>query len=274
MVNDLMVEDDVKVNLEAISSKYCGGLLKKGDEKDNDDKKDVMENVKSEEEQPQVAEEEDSKPPTVVVYYNGKKMYNMPMRYLLKKRNHNLKLRIFEEVVGKAYQASAGQTAIVSIKEQTLEVEKTEDEASQASANQTTAVSIEEQTIEVAQADIVIFYQEEDIGEASQLVLMESEVDFTLKKRHALTEDKINEKAFIIACRMNQLDINLDELLPGVSLESFIQRPISQDKKNQVDQVCSLMKDELSPEARKDNMSTYMMVIDVYIKAMIQYFDT
>ncbi|KAF6165632.1 hypothetical protein GIB67_020018 [Kingdonia uniflora] len=55
VVKYLMVDDDVEVNLEAISSKYGGGLLKwnKGDQKDNDDKKDVEENVKSEEEQPQ-----------------------------------------------------------------------------------------------------------------------------------------------------------------------------------------------------------------------------
>ncbi|KAF6165396.1 hypothetical protein GIB67_018840 [Kingdonia uniflora] len=69
---------------------------------------------------------------------------------------------------------------------------------------------------------------------------MESEVDVTLKKRHSLTEDEINERTFIMACRMNQLHIHLDDLLPGVLLESFIQRPISQDKKNQVDPVWSL----------------------------------
>ncbi|KAF6169971.1 hypothetical protein GIB67_034363 [Kingdonia uniflora] len=75
VVKYLMVDNDVEVNLEAISSEYGGGLLnwKKGDKKDKDDKKDVEENVKSEEEQPQVVNEEDSKPPTVVVYYNGKK---------------------------------------------------------------------------------------------------------------------------------------------------------------------------------------------------------
>ncbi|KAF6135487.1 hypothetical protein GIB67_015340 [Kingdonia uniflora] len=203
-----------------------------------------------------------------------------------------------EEVVGKAYQVSADQTTVVSVKEQTLEVKKTEDKASQASTDQTTVVSIEEQTIEDAQTEVVISYQEEDVGEASQLVLMESEVNVTIKKRHALTEDKINERAFKMACRMNQLHIHLDEPLLRVLLESLIQRPISQDEKNQVDQFWSLRKDQLSPEAKKkDNMSTYMMigeetvciyaiytlypkqwldneVIDVYIKALIQYFDT
>ncbi|KAF6154479.1 hypothetical protein GIB67_028371 [Kingdonia uniflora] len=92
VVKDLMVDDDVKVNLEAISSEYGGGLLK----------------------------------------------------------------------------SSTDQTTVVSIEEQTLEVEKIKDEASQAIADQTTVVYIEEQTIEVAQTDIVIPHQEEDVGEASQ----------------------------------------------------------------------------------------------------------
>ncbi|KAF6142857.1 hypothetical protein GIB67_002721 [Kingdonia uniflora] len=66
VVNDLMVDDDVEVgrevNFKAISSEYGGDLLewKKGDKKDNDEKKDVEEKVKSEEEQPQIAEEEDT----------------------------------------------------------------------------------------------------------------------------------------------------------------------------------------------------------------------
>ncbi|KAF6169333.1 hypothetical protein GIB67_028753 [Kingdonia uniflora] len=237
VVKDLMVDDDVEVNLKVISSEYGGGLLmwKKGDEKDNDDKKDIEKNVKSkEEEQLQVTEEDDSKPPTVVA---------MVVAEVAK-----IDILFFnqEEVVGKAYQfvylqASADQTTVVSVKEQTLEVEKTEDETSQASADQTTVVSVEEQTIEVAQTDVAIFHQEEDVGEASQskegwnrlkrrwlkLVLMESEVDVTLKKRHALTKDEINERTFIMACQMNQLHTHLDELLPGVLLEYFIQRPIS-----------------------------------------------
>ncbi|KAF6144320.1 hypothetical protein GIB67_024547 [Kingdonia uniflora] len=130
-----------------------------------------------------------------------------------------------------------------------------------------------------------------------QLVLMESEVDVTLKKMHALTEEEINERTVKMACQMNRLHGLLDELLLGVLLESFIQRPISQDEKNQVDQVWLPRKDELSPEAKKDNISTYIMigeeivylnalyilypnqwldneVIDVHIKALIQYFDT
>ncbi|KAF6140420.1 hypothetical protein GIB67_013189 [Kingdonia uniflora] len=195
-----------------------------------------------------------------------------------------------EEVIGKAYQASADQTTIVSIEEQTLEVEKTKDKVIQ--------------TIEVAQTEVEISYQEEDAGEASQsiylqskdskeeveqnkdddddrnsqnkpdpeqvikeivvdqtnLVLMESEVDVTLKKIRALTKDEINERAFKMTCRINQLHAHLDELLPGVLLESFIQRPISQDEKNQVDQVWSLKKDKLSLEAKNDNKSTYMMI--------------
>ncbi|KAF6169820.1 hypothetical protein GIB67_034212, partial [Kingdonia uniflora] len=71
----------------------------------------------------------------------------------------------------------------------------------------------------------------------------------------------------------------------------------SKDEKHQVDQVWSLNKDELSPEAKKDNRSTYRRiseetvclnalytlhpkewlnneVINVNIKALSQYFDT
>ncbi|KAF6159997.1 hypothetical protein GIB67_033081 [Kingdonia uniflora] len=68
VVKDLVVDDDVEVgmevNLEAILSKYGGGLLevspgKKGDKKDDEDEKDVEEKVKSaEEEKPQVAKDE------------------------------------------------------------------------------------------------------------------------------------------------------------------------------------------------------------------------
>ncbi|KAF6176430.1 hypothetical protein GIB67_010067 [Kingdonia uniflora] len=251
VVNNLMVDDDVEVgrevNFKAISFEYGGNFLewKKGDEKDNDENKDVEEKVKSEEEQPQVAEEfrttncsEVAK--TDIVFFNQK------------------------EVVGEAYQANADQTTVVSVEEQTLK----------ASADQTTIISVEEQTIEVTQTEKVISHQEEDVGEASQskeskekveqnkeeLVLKESKVDVTLKKRHALTEEEINERTFKMACQINQLHAHLDELLPGVLLESFIQRPISQDEKNQVDQVWSLRKDELSPKAKKENMSTYSRI--------------
>ncbi|KAF6177057.1 hypothetical protein GIB67_015932 [Kingdonia uniflora] len=154
---------------------------------------------------------------------------------------------ILSEYGGDLLEASSDQTTTVSVKEQTIEVEKTEDEA------------------KVAQTEVVIYHQEEDVDEASQskkskenvkqnkkevvegkddddgnlqnkpdpeqLILMKSEVDVTLKKRHPLTEDKINEKTFKMACRINQLHAHLDELLSGVLLKSFIQRPISQDEK-------------------------------------------
>ncbi|KAF6162695.1 hypothetical protein GIB67_022354 [Kingdonia uniflora] len=61
VANALMVDDDVEVgrevNFNAISSEYGGDQLewKKGEEKDNDDKKDVEEKVKSEEEEVQEA---------------------------------------------------------------------------------------------------------------------------------------------------------------------------------------------------------------------------
>ncbi|KAF6134779.1 hypothetical protein GIB67_002180 [Kingdonia uniflora] len=72
----------------------------------------------------------------------------------------------------------------------------------------------------------------EMVVDQTNLVLMELEVNVTLKKRHALTEEEINERAFKMACQMNQLHAHLDQLLLGVLLESFIHRPISQDEKN------------------------------------------
>ncbi|KAF6176748.1 hypothetical protein GIB67_031559, partial [Kingdonia uniflora] len=153
-----------------------------------------------------------------------------------------------EKVVGEAYQsvylkANADHTTDVSVEEQTLEIEKTEDKASQASAYQTITIFIEEQTIEVAQTEVVISHQEEDVGKASQtkkskeeveqnkkvvlkgkddddgnsqnkldpeqLVLMESKVDVTLKKRHTQTEEEINERAVKMACQMNRLHAHL-----------------------------------------------------------------
>ncbi|KAF6147366.1 hypothetical protein GIB67_003264 [Kingdonia uniflora] len=236
VVKDLVLDDDVevgmKVNFKAISSEYGGDLLE------------TM--VVLEVQTMGVGEVAT----TDIVFFN------------------------LEKVVGEAYQASTDQTTTVSVKEQTMEVEKTEDEASQfvylhASAYQITVVSVEEQTIEVAQTEVVIFHHEEDVDEASQskeskvevvegkdddngnlqnkldpeqvikemavdqtnLILMESEVDVTLKKRHAITKDEINERAFKMACRMNQLHAHLGELLSGVLVKSFIQRPISQDEK-------------------------------------------
>ncbi|KAF6135149.1 hypothetical protein GIB67_035220, partial [Kingdonia uniflora] len=168
VVNNLMVDDYVEVgrevNFKVISYEYGGDLLewKKGDKKENDDMKDVEEKVKSEEEQPQVAEEEDSKPPTVVT---------MVVAEVAKS---NIVFFNQDEVIGEAYQsvylqASADQITAVSVEEQTLEVKKIEDKASQASVDKTTVVSIEEQTIEVGQTEVVIFPQEEDVGEASQV---------------------------------------------------------------------------------------------------------
>ncbi|KAF6172776.1 hypothetical protein GIB67_002506 [Kingdonia uniflora] len=83
VANALMVDDDVEVgreeNFNAISSDYGADLLKwkKGEEKNNDDKKDVEEKVKSEEEEMEeskngdekvddVADKEYSEQPTVV----------------------------------------------------------------------------------------------------------------------------------------------------------------------------------------------------------------
>ncbi|KAF6138988.1 hypothetical protein GIB67_010714, partial [Kingdonia uniflora] len=209
-----------------------------------------------------------------------------------------------EEVIGKAYQASTDQTTVISVEERIIEVAQTEVVISHQEEDVGEACQTKESKKEVEQNKEEVFEGNDDDDRNSQnkpnpkqLVLMESEVDVTLKKRHALTEEEINERAVKMACEMNRLHAHHDELLPRVLLESFIQRPISQDEKNQVDQVWSLRKDRLSPEAKKDNSSTYMRigeetvclnvlytlylnqwldneVIDVYIKALIQYFDT
>ncbi|KAF6161103.1 hypothetical protein GIB67_007744 [Kingdonia uniflora] len=243
-VKDLMVDDDVEVgmevNLKTISSEYGSGLLewKTGGKKDNEDEKDVEEKVKfieeeqlqvakeeevhemeewkngdkkvddvekdgaekakSEEEQPQVAEEEDSEQQTVVVYYNGKKD--------VQHANEVAKIDIVffnhEKVVGEAYQTKESKEEVKQSKDKVVEGKDDDDKNSQKKPDHV------------------------------QLILMELEVDVTLKMKHTLTDKDINERAFKMACQMNQLHAHLDELLPGVLLKFFIQIPISQDKKN------------------------------------------
>ncbi|KAF6165642.1 hypothetical protein GIB67_002901 [Kingdonia uniflora] len=118
VVNALMVDNDVEVgrevNFNAISSEYGGDLLelKKGEEKDNNDKKDVEEKVKFEEEKVQETMVVAEVAKTDIVFFNQ------------------------EEVDGEAYQsvdlqASTDQTTAIYVEKQTLEVEKTKDEASQ-----------------------------------------------------------------------------------------------------------------------------------------------
>ncbi|KAF6152499.1 hypothetical protein GIB67_023193 [Kingdonia uniflora] len=278
-------------------------MWKKGEEKDIADKKDVEEKVKSEEEEVQeylytilhmeeskngyekvddAAEEEDSEQSTVVVYYTEKKDVQPDNETMVVAELAKTDIVFFnqEEVVGETYQ--------------TLEVEKAKDEASQTKESKEDLEQNKEEVFEDKEDDDGNSQNKPD---PEQLVLMESEVDVTLKKRHTLTEEEINESAFKMACKMNRLHAHLDELLPGVLLESSIQRLISLDMKNQVGQVWSLRKDELFLKAKKSNRSTYMMigektaclnalytlypnqwlgneVIEVYIKALIQYFDT
>ncbi|KAF6135788.1 hypothetical protein GIB67_028644 [Kingdonia uniflora] len=194
--NALMVDDDVKVgrevNFNVVSSEYGGDLLewKKGEEKDNDVKKDIKEKVKSEEEKVQemeeskngdekvddVAKEEDSEQPTVVVYYTEKKD------------------------VQPDNEASADKITVVSVEEQTLEVVKTEDEASQTKESKEEVEQNKEEVFEGKDDDDRNSYNKPN---PEQLVLMESEVNVTLKKRHALTEKEINKSAFKMACEMN-----------------------------------------------------------------------
>ncbi|KAF6144744.1 hypothetical protein GIB67_017763 [Kingdonia uniflora] len=103
VVKDLMVDDDVEVgrevNFKAISSEYGGDLLewKKGDNKDNDDKKDV----------------EDKSMVVAEVAKNNLVFFNQ------------------EEIVGDVYQVSTDQTTAVSVEEQTLESKESKEEVEQ-----------------------------------------------------------------------------------------------------------------------------------------------
>ncbi|KAF6169964.1 hypothetical protein GIB67_034356 [Kingdonia uniflora] len=162
VVKDLMVNDDVEVkkevNLEAISSKYCGSLLETM----------VVAEVAK----------------TDIAFFNQ------------------------EEVIGEAYQTKESKKEVKQSKEEAVKGNDDDDDGnSQKKPNPV------------------------------KFVLMESEGDVTLKKRHTLTDEDINDKAFSLACQMNLLHAHIDEFLPGVLFESFIQRPISQDEKNQVYQV-------------------------------------
>ncbi|KAF6158526.1 hypothetical protein GIB67_040040 [Kingdonia uniflora] len=195
VVKDLIVEDEVeaerKVNMEAISSEYGGDLLewKMGDEKDDEDEKDDSDKKDVEEKM------EDSEQQTLVVYYDGKKA-NETMEAKI-----DVVLFYQEEVVGKAYQNSTNQITIVSVEEQSkvevIEGKNDDDGISQKKPN------------------------------PMKFVLIESEVDITLKKRHTLTDEDINNRTFSLVCQMNLLHAHLDELLSGVLFEYFIQRPIS-----------------------------------------------
>ncbi|KAF6166063.1 hypothetical protein GIB67_012960, partial [Kingdonia uniflora] len=156
---------------------YCSSgypILRMEESKNSDEKVDDIEKdgeeKESEEEQPQVAEEDDSEQPIVVVYYTGKKDVQHDNETMVVAEVAKIEIEFFshEEVVGEAYQsvylqASVNQTVVVSIEEQTLEVKKIEDEASQ--------------TIEVVQTEVVISYEEEDVGEASQTKESKDEVE-------------------------------------------------------------------------------------------------
>ncbi|KAF6155097.1 hypothetical protein GIB67_035844 [Kingdonia uniflora] len=94
---------------------------KKGEEKDNDDKKNVEERVKSEEEEVQEMEESkngdkkadgDEKVDDVV----EEEDLEQPTTMVVAAKDHIVFFNQ-EEVVGEAYQASADQTTVVSIEE-------------------------------------------------------------------------------------------------------------------------------------------------------------
>ncbi|KAF6167009.1 hypothetical protein GIB67_041264 [Kingdonia uniflora] len=230
LVKDLMVDDDVKVgrevNLKAISFEYGGDLPewkkgeKYGEEKAEDDK-----------EQPQVADEEEVQEAST---------------------DQTTVVSVEEHTI----EASADQTTTVSVKEQTMEVAKTKDEASQ-------SVNLQ---IKKGKEEVVEGKDDDDgnsqkkldpvqeikemVVDQTNLVLMESEANVTLKKRHTLIDTENNERAFKMAYQMNQLHAHLDGRI-GEEI------------------VCLNVLYTLYPKQWLDNE-----VIDVYIKALIQYFDT
>ncbi|KAF6147990.1 hypothetical protein GIB67_024165 [Kingdonia uniflora] len=140
--------------------------------------------------------------------------------------------------------------------------------------------------IKVAKTDIIFFNQEKVVGEAYQTKESKEKVE------HSKDEEDVDEAS--------QTKESKEEVVEGKNDDdgNLQKKPdLVQDEKNQVDQVWSLRKDKLSPEANKDNRSTYRRigketvclnalytlypkqwldneVIDVYIKALIQYFDT
>ncbi|KAF6142819.1 hypothetical protein GIB67_002683, partial [Kingdonia uniflora] len=130
VANALMVDDvevGREVNSNAISSEYDGDLLewKKGEEKDNDVKKDVEEKVKSEEEVQELSTIFDA---TLLFVYLILLFVTMVVAEVAK-----IDIVFFnqEEVVGKTYQASANQTTAVSVEEQTLETKESKEEVEQ-----------------------------------------------------------------------------------------------------------------------------------------------
>ncbi|KAF6135116.1 hypothetical protein GIB67_040427 [Kingdonia uniflora] len=246
VVKDLMVDDDVEVrrevNLKPISSEYGGNLLewKKGEiggeEKAEDDK-----------EQPQVANEEEASPDQTTA---------------ISAEEQTIEVVKTEDKFG---QASIEQATVVFIEEQTTEVAKTEDEASQTKKSKEKVEQSKGEVLEgkddddgnsQKKPDPVQVIKEMAIDQTN-LVLMESKVDVTLKKRHALIDAKINERAFKMACQIDQLHAHLDELLSGLLLQSCDET------------VCLNALYTLYPKKWLENE-----VIDTHTKALIQYFDT
>ncbi|KAF6136068.1 hypothetical protein GIB67_000472 [Kingdonia uniflora] len=253
VVKYLVVDDDIEVrieiNLEAILSEYGGGLLEKGDKKNDEDEKDVKEKVKSvKEEQPQVAKE-------------------VEVQEMEESKNGDEKVD---------------------------DVEKDGEENESEEEQPQTMVAAE-----VAKTDIVFFNREKVIGEAYQTKENKEEVE------QSKEEEDIDEASQSTYLNTKESKDEVEQIKEEVAKGKDDDDGNSQkwfnthshDEKNQVDQVWSLRKDELSLEAKKDNRSTYRRigeetvclnalytlypkqwldkeVINVCIKALIQYFDT
>ncbi|KAF6175495.1 hypothetical protein GIB67_021985, partial [Kingdonia uniflora] len=208
VVKDLVVDDDVEVeievNLEAISSEYGGGLLeKKGDKKYDEDEKYVEEKVKFvEEEQPQVGKEEEVQ--EMEESNNGDEKVDDVEKDDEEKEYEEEQPKVAEEEDSKP-------TVVVYY---TVRKDVQHDNETKESKEEVVKGKDDDDGNSQKKPDPLQVIKEMAIDKTN-LVFIESEVYVTLKKRHTLTNAKINEIAFKMACRMNQLHAHLDELLPG-----------------------------------------------------------
>ncbi|KAF6172658.1 hypothetical protein GIB67_041981 [Kingdonia uniflora] len=155
-----------------------------------------------------------------------------------------------EEVVGEAYQASVDQTIVVSVEEQTMEVAKTEEEVGQASAEQAIVVFVEEQTTKVIKT-------EDEANQSVYLRTKDSKEEVEQSKEENVDEASQTKES------KEEVEQSKDEVIEGKDDDDGNSQnkpdPV-QDEKNHVNQVWSLRKDKLSPEAKKDNKSTYRRI--------------
>ncbi|KAF6176903.1 hypothetical protein GIB67_030586 [Kingdonia uniflora] len=210
-------EDDIPLKKEDLTNEQFDHW-KKGNKKDDADEKDVEEKVKSiKEEQPQVAKEEE-------------------VQEMAESKNGDEKVDDVEND-GEEKESEEEQSQTKESKKE-VEQSKEEEDVDEASQTKESKEEVEQSKEEVAEGkddddrnsekkpDLMQVIKEMVVDQTN-LVLMESEVDITLKKRHALTDAEINKIAFKMACRINQLHSHLNELLLGVLLQLLFKDPSS-----------------------------------------------